>query len=830
MKRIHLICNAHLDPMWLWEWEEGAAEAISTFRVAADFCEEYEGFVFNHNEVILYKWVEEYEPALFVRIQKLVAQGKWNIMGGWYLQPDCNMPSGESFVRQMLFGRHYFQEKFGVIPTTAINFDPFGHTRGLVQLMTKAGYDSYVFCRPPQSDCPLPADEFIWCGYDGSEMVGHRAFDYYASERGKAHEKVKKFIENYPSREEGMVLWGIGNHGGGPSREDLANLTKMMEAAQEAEIVHSTPEAYFRGMAKTNSPLPRYEKDLNAWAPGCYTSQIRIKQKHRLLENELYMTEKMLSSAAIQGKLSYPRDQLHDATCDLLTAEFHDILPGSSIQPVEESSLRLMDHGLELLSRLKARAFFALADGQPKAKEGQIPIMVYNPHPHIIKGTIECEFNLADMNWDMDKYTWPLVYCGDQRIPSQVEKELGNLTLDWRKRVIFHADLQPGQMNRFDCKLEMLTGRKKNELHANNRKIHFETTELEAVINCETGLLDTYKIHGKEMLEPHAFQPIVMVDNNDPWGSRVQEFREINGKFRLMSREEGMQFSGLSENLLESVRIVEDGEVRAVVEALFSYGNSFIVLMYKLPKHGTEMEVQVRVQWNEKSKMLKLSIPTLYKDASFIGQVACGVAKLPDTGKEAVAQKWVAVISESNNQAVTCINDGTYGCDYKDGEIRLSLLRSSAYSALELGIERPLIVQDRFLTRIDQGERIYHFWLNGGPLAERMEQIDREALFHNERPFALSFFPSGEGELPLPLMQLSDSAVQLMSFKQAERSDDYIIRLFESTGLVREFKLSIPVLGIVQKLAIGEFEVKTLRLNLKTKTLMETTLMEMETH
>ncbi len=131
MKSIHLICNAHLDPVWLWEWQEGAAETLATFRTAADLCEELDGFVFNHNEVILYQWVEEHEPELFERIRTLVNVGKWHIMGGWYLQPDCNMPSGESFVRHALLGKRYFLDRFGVEPKTAINFDPFGHTRGL---------------------------------------------------------------------------------------------------------------------------------------------------------------------------------------------------------------------------------------------------------------------------------------------------------------------------------------------------------------------------------------------------------------------------------------------------------------------------------------------------------------------------------------------------------------------------------------------------------------------------------------------------------------------------------------------------------------------------
>lgn len=160
MKHIYLICNAHLDPVWMWEKDEGIAEVLSTFRVAADFCEQYPDFIFNHNESVLYEWVEEYDPTLFARIQKLVTDGRWNIIGGFYLQPDCNMPSGEAMVRQALVGRNYFYDKFGAVPRVAINFDSFGHTRGLVQILQKSGYEAYMVCRPTQENCPLPADDF----------------------------------------------------------------------------------------------------------------------------------------------------------------------------------------------------------------------------------------------------------------------------------------------------------------------------------------------------------------------------------------------------------------------------------------------------------------------------------------------------------------------------------------------------------------------------------------------------------------------------------------------------------------------------------------------
>ncbi len=169
MRKLHLLCNAHIDPVWLWQWKEGAAEAVSTFRCAAEFCEEFDGFVFNHNEAVLYEWIEEYEPELFKRIRKLVKEGKWRIMGGWYLQPDCVMLTGESFLRQIELGHSYFKEKFGVIPDTAINFDPFGYTKGLVQILSKTGYKNYVFMRPFGED-----GDFLWKGFNDSQVFAHR--------------------------------------------------------------------------------------------------------------------------------------------------------------------------------------------------------------------------------------------------------------------------------------------------------------------------------------------------------------------------------------------------------------------------------------------------------------------------------------------------------------------------------------------------------------------------------------------------------------------------------------------------------------------------------
>jgi alpha-mannosidase len=825
MRRLHLLCNAHLDPCWLWEWEEGAAEALSTFRTAADLCEANDTFVFNHNEVTLYRWIEAYEPELFERIQRLVQAGRWHIMGGWYLQPDCNLPSGESFVRQILIGRLYFQEKFGAWPTTAINFDPFGHSRGLVQILKKSGYDSYLFGRPTEGFIDLPESDFIWVGLDGSEVAAHRFIGWYNASLGKARAKVEQWLKDNADCEVGLVLWGVGNHGGGPSRKDIADLNALIAETAEPPIIHSTPEAFFAELAACGLPATRREADLNPWAPGCYTSQVRLKQKHRLLENELFMVEKMAATLAIQGRKPYPREAIREALYDLLAGEFHDILPGSSIQPVEEAGIRLFDHGLEILSRLKAEAFFALAEGQPKTPDGQVSILAYNPHPFPVEGVFECEFNLPDANFE-EQFTMPVVCRDGKPIPCQVEKEISNQPVDWRKRSVFRAELAPGQVNRFTCNLKrVLKKRPAPKLRPKDGLFVLSTESMCAVIDAKSGLMTRYEVNGVNYLAGDGILPRVMVDDEDSWSTGSVRYREVEGCFNVLSRKAAMCLSGLKEKAIAPVRVIEDGEVRTVIEALFGYGDSFLVLTYSLPKQGSEIELHARVFWGEKSRMLKLAVTTPFRDGRYLGQTAYGWEEMPGADREVAAQKWTAAVSPDGQQALTCINEGSYGSDFVDGEMRLTLLRSPAYSSSPFG-ERPVVRPDGFTPRIDQGERQFRFWLNAGPYSARIEAVDREALVKNEKPFLLSFNPSGMGAPPLPGVLLHDGVVQLTAFKQAERSKDFVMRLFEPTGQARTTTVELPALGLRQEIAFGPFEIKSFLVDPEAKNLTEIDLVE----
>ncbi|HQM96378.1 MAG TPA: glycoside hydrolase family 38 C-terminal domain-containing protein [Clostridia bacterium] len=828
MKNLHLVCNAHIDPVWLWELEEGIAETLSTFRVCAQFCEEYDGFIFNHNEALLYQWVEKYEPSLFKRIQKLVAEKKWHIMGGWFIQPDCNIPSGESFVRQILEGRGYFMEKFGSFPTTCINFDAFGHTRGLVDILRNSGYDSYLFCRPEPDMIELPDEDFAWEGFSGETIMCNRAFNSYESHRGEAHEKIKTWMENNRDRKVGMVLWGIGDHGGGPSRIDYEKISKLAKEEKDFNIVHSTPEAYFAELK--NKDLPVFNKTLNPRYIGCYTSQIRIKQLHRQLENELYITEKMAAHASSLKLMKYPQEGIQTATKDMLFMEFHDILPGSSIQPVENYSISLAGHGLDELKTIKTQAFLSLCSGQKKADEGEIPLLVYNPHPYEVPYIVECEFQLADQNKNRNIFANPVVYQNGRKLPCQVEKEASNFNVDWRKKSVFYAKLKPGQINRFDVRIEMIDAKPLPKVRQTKDMFIFKTKELTVHVSKLNGTIDKYEINGTDYITKNAFLPVVIKDDENSWAHKEKSFRNTEGFFKVMDKEEGNVFSGIiDENKIESVRVIEDGAVRTIIEAVLKYDNSFICIRYYLPKKGTQIKVTAKVYWHEKMKMLKFSIPTTIENASYVGQQAYGSEKLMTNGDEMVSHKWNVLYNKE--KALSVINTGTYGSDVLDNEMRISLLRSAGYSAgkSDFSIRNKYIMpQDRFSPYMDQGERDFEFYLDASDTSGRLNNIEREAAVCNEKPMALSFFPTGEGKKVKPFALLSDDVITMPVFKRSEDKKNYVIRLFNPTGSKRTTVLKLPMLKWENEFELDAYQLKSFKLDNSSKQVVEIDLVERE--
>ena len=848
MKNIYLIAEAHLDPMWLWRWEEGYAEALSTFRTAVELMDEFPEFEFCHNESVLYEWIKEADPALFHKIQEKVKEGRWHIPSGWFLQPDCNMPSGESIVRNILHGRRFFRTCFpeAAPATTAINFDSFGHSKGLVQILTQAGYDAYLVCRPGKEGFPFVDQDFIWEGFHGTRIRVHRSDENYNSVWGHAADELRIFLEDKKDEPVTLFLWGVGDHGGGATREDLlafhalvegtrsqrqvptpenlvtvggftysplpSDVTTQPDWANDLVIRHSSPEAYFKELAARGDEHPVVSKGLNPVADGCYTSQIQIKQRHRALENALYAGEKMAVAAQLLTGIEYPAQRFAEAERSLLFAEFHDGLPGSGSPLVEEDTLRILDHGLEIMAQENVRSFTALTVGEPRIQDGTSVIQVYNPHPFDVEGDFACECGLPRQNWTTN-FLYPEVYYGaasdhpGESVPSQADKEVSNFSLDWRKKVVVHATLKAGSVTRFDVHWKPLPERPRFAPIEEQGTYTFDNPRLHVAIDTTTGLLSDYTVDGRQLLGPDSCRLVLQDDGNNPWGLHSTN-THLTRTFQLLTPLEATKFIGVEDRVLPPVRVVEDGDVHTVVEALFGIADSKAYVRYILPKNGTAIDVEAGLFFAEKQQMVRLVMNhSLSEDTDFLGQVMFGRETLAVEGQETVSQKWLALADKESALAV--YRDGGYGASLKGSQLALTLLRGAGYTASDFVMGKAYSV-DQWMPRMEQGMRYFRFRLDGGN-SDILKTVDNRALVFQETPYALALNPYGGGKKPSSFYALDNLSIVISAFKPAADGNGYILRVYETTGSPQEGTLDIPSLGICARITLEAEEVKTYR-------------------
>ncbi len=777
MKRLHLICNAHVDPIWQWTWDEGISAAIATFQSAADLAEEFD-YVFCHGESLLYEEIEKHAPQLFERIRALVKRGKWVITGGWYLQPDCLFPCGESFVRQIETGREYFDEKFGVRPFVATNYDSFGYSVGLPQILKKCGYRGMLVCRPNSTQFTFPSRFFKWVSPDGSEIVVSQSSSY-ATLMGLAKEKITAYMqggergmlgsqshEQREAEEIDYVLWGVGNHGGGPSRKDLRDIEELQKSG--LPLVHSTPERLFSDEIRIGGEVRR---SLVTCMPGCYTSMMRLKRAHRETENLFYATEKMLAVAAFNG-YSFDAQAWKEAQKHLLLAQFHDVLPGTTVESASADGMEALHACLRTVKEYRSAAFLYLTLGEERAREGEFPVFVFNYAPYEVRTVIEAEFSLADQNWSEDFQYVPTVYeANGTPVPCQTVKEESTLTLDWRKRVAFEGRLQPLGVTRFTVRVERRPVEKR-ERAPRRLEEWLQDTPLRAPIGLE-----------------------VADDTADPWGMSPAELQGLGKNSRplaLLSRTESAAFCGF-DGEIEPIHTVEDGDVYTAVECLYGAGRTRAAMVYKKYKNQPYIDVEAQVEYSEKNKLVRLNIPV--PQGVVVGDGPYVVEEKPTAG-EITFQKWVGVKTERDVFAV--LNDGVYGGSAQDGYLRMTLLRGAGYCIHPIG-ERELYPTDRYLPRIENGRYTYRFRIMRGDA----ESIATAAEEFNQPPYALNVFPIGGAEgkktfvrtdspVVTPVCRWKDGRAELRVFNPVEKEKSFVL---EAAGRKKEIR--VPPYAVV---------------------------------
>lgn len=773
MKKLHLICNAHLDPIWQWTWDEGISAAIATFKSAADLCDGFD-YVFCHGESLLYEAIEKYAPDLFERIQKHVKSGKWHIIGGTYLQPDVLMPNGETLVRQISTGQAYFKEKFNTTPTVAANFDSFGHSVGLVQILKKNGYIGYLICRPRGGEqFKYPSRFFEWIGPDGSKITASETFSYN-SMLGKAAEKITECAKGKPvgmlgsdtvavtsngvEEDVDYVLWGVGNHGGGPSRKDLSDIAALEISG--TEIIHSTPEALFADNIRVGGSV---STSLVTCMPGCYSSMARVKQGFRKAESLFYATEKMLAAAHLAG-LKVDCTDLKAAEKRLLLTTFHDILPGTAVEEGESEAMGLISAADKALRDYRTHAFLYLTMNERAAAEGEFPIFVFNYQPSAVKSLVEVEFSLADQNWSEEYCLNPKIFDESGReLPCQLIKEESTLNLDWRKKIVFEAELLPLGVTRFTVKVFESPIKDKKAV---------PVSDISAALSSQ-----------KLLSAPATLE--MYDDTADPWGMSERELSGMGSspvEFSLMTEEQARMFCAVK-SPIPPVRIVEDGDVYTAVEALYKCESSRAALEYKLYKNQPFVDIKLRLEFCDKNKLVRIKIPvpeSLYGDAVGDGPY---VWEKKSAHGELSFQKWLGT-SNGNGKIFAVINDGVYAGKVEDGFIYLTLVRGAGYCFHPIG-DKELYPQDRYLPRIDAGKYTYNLRIMSASVAE----ITRQAEGFNQPPYAVNVFPTGkDNRADYPRISVSGEVITSVI---KETDGGYVIRVYNPDDTENAFHVSI---------------------------------------
>lgn len=329
---VHLVCNAHIDPVWLWPWTAGLDELVSTCETVCGLLERNPDVIFTRGEAWVYEQVERIAPKVFARIKRLVRKGQWEIVGGWYLQPDCNLPGLRGFERQIELGRDYFERRFGLYPETAYNVDSFGHHAGIPALLHAAGQRNYVMMRPEQQEMKLPASLFWWRGEPrGRSVLTFRIEGAYCTTRPLAREHVEMSVRSLPKGvHHAMCFIGLGDHGGGPSQEMIDWCRANRTAFPGVDLVFSSPARFFsavRAEAKKHAPIVTGELQMHAI--GCFSVHRPVKTKTRYAENLLIGAENALRhDRVLRAEFG---DTLEKAWRWLCFTHFHDTLGGTAV-------------------------------------------------------------------------------------------------------------------------------------------------------------------------------------------------------------------------------------------------------------------------------------------------------------------------------------------------------------------------------------------------------------------------------------------------------------------------------------------------------------------
>ena len=792
-KPVYMIGNAHLDPVWLWTWHDGFSEVKATFRSALDRMKETSDFIFTCSAACYYEWIEQACPDMFEEIKQRIAEGRWILAGGMYIQPDCNIPSGEGFVRQIMVAQRYFKEKFGVTAKVGYNVDSFGHNMMLPQILKKSGLDYYTFMRPEDYQKELPSNIFKWQAPDGSTVNAVRICFPYCQNFASA-EELQEIIDKcktyYGDYDFAACYYGVGNHGGGPTKRHL-KLIGEHNADENADenLVFSSINDLFAVVDAHDAQLPVVADELEHVLKGIYLSLSKIKSYNRRCECETVAAEKFAAMSAWLTDMKYPAEAFKRAWKNTAFVQFHDSMGGCSIKPAYDSIFHMSEETLAIADRERNMALQRIAyNADTSFKDPASALVIFNSlgfdadfeihlNPHLLTDFKKYpDYTSTIYDYDGSEIKYQMV-SSDSALTQPGNDFLVNVRIPAYGYRVFHSDHDHPIPYEFTGKVS-----------ASDRSMENEFTRVDIAVDGSLHVFD--KVNGRSVTGVKGILPGVWFDKETAWGHDMVKYDQPLGFYRV-----------------RDVKLLENGPIRASFEITYEYENSELVQIVSLNEASADINVHVKMMLNDGLRVTRLCVNTNVENGVSVAEIPFGYKTKPaDAGYgEDVCQRYCAL---SGDYTVALINDSKYSYEVDGKDLYLSFARTVCYANHGVEAKR----EDWVFTDLGLHEFNYRItWSN---------ELDTTALTQKadilNNPPVVLLEGCHEGKLPRIMkgINISDDRISLSALKHAEDgSGAWVMRVYDNSGKGAEGTIDFVPMNMNIPVKLSAYEVKTLRID-----------------
>jgi alpha-mannosidase len=780
---IRAVGNSHIDMAWLWPWTETVEVVRNTFRSVLDLMREYPDFKFTMSSARTYEWMQEKYPDLFKEIERRVKEGRWEIIGGMWVEPDLNMPDGESLVRQILVGKRYFQKNFGVDVKIGWNPDSFGYNWQLPQIYSKSGMGYFVTQKLlwAHEYTTFPYKLFWWEAPDGSRLLTYFPHDYAGGiDAVPLGTDVSIWMPSIygpkvTDHPEMMHLYGVGDHGGGPTRVMLDHADQLRSAdAVFPKLQFSFATDFFNDIEKKlpTMNVPTWDGELYfQYHRGVFTTQAETKRRIRRAEETVLNAEKFASIAMLMGR-PYPPDGMEMIWKNLLFDHFHDIMPGSGIAVNYLDAKRNLENVDRAANDVTRGSLQEIAAHIDTAKPG-VPVILFNSLSWPRTDVTEVEAQLPEPAKQI-----AVADSKGQRAETQL------LSIDpemHRARFLLWAHTPSLGYATYFVRGATKAEPVHTELKATSESLEneFIRLKIDPQTGCMTSLFD--KRSGTESLAPAE------TDTGGPknlvCGNLLQTFVDKPKKWDAWNIDADFENQHWDLDKADEVKLVETGPLRAVIRVKNHFQNSTFIRDITIYAGVPRVDVKTQVEWHEKHILLKVAFPLSAHNDKATFEIPFGSVQRPTTRNtpaekaqfEVPAQRW-ADISDSTH-GFSLLNDCKYGYDAKGNVLRLSLLRSPEYPD----------------PHADEGhhEFTYSLYPHGGNWKDALTirqgyQLNYKLVAFSTENHAGKLAPEHS------FVEVPEDNVIVSAVKKAEDQNALIIRLYEWAGKRGETTIKLP--------------------------------------